>query len=120
MASRAPKKPRPLQRGRKTGLAAWYNKVAAFNVESLFAKSRLPGPPRVVYVNEDLPKEFHDDKGRVKKEHVYKTNQVVTSKYSIITFLPRNLLEQFRRIANMCVTINFLKFLWFFGKLLDM
>ena len=117
MASRAPKKPRPRQRGRTSGIGAWYNKFAAFNVESLFSKSREPGPPRVVYVNEDLPGDYHDDKGRVKKEHVYKTNQVVTSKYSIITFLPRNLLEQFRRIAN--VYVNSLVSSNFF-RLLDM
>lgn len=30
----------------------------------------------------------------------FESNQVLTSKYNIITFLPRNLLEQFRRIAN--------------------
>jgi phospholipid-translocating ATPase len=41
----------------------------------------------------------------VKKDHVYTTNQVVTSKYTIITFLPRNLLEQFRRIANVYVSL---------------
>lgn len=26
--------------------------------------------------------------------------QVLTSKYNIITFIPKNLLEQFRRVAN--------------------
>lgn len=31
---------------------------------------------------------------------IYQSNQVLTSKYNIITFLPRNLLEQFRRVAN--------------------
>ncbi|SCV69075.1 BQ2448_2095 [Microbotryum intermedium] len=31
---------------------------------------------------------------------IYESNQVLTSKYNIITFLPRNLIEQFRRIAN--------------------
>jgi phospholipid-translocating ATPase len=31
---------------------------------------------------------------------VFESNQVLTSKYNIITFLPRNLLEQFRRVAN--------------------
>ncbi len=31
---------------------------------------------------------------------MYSSNQNVTSKYTVITFLPRNLLEQFRRVAN--------------------
>ncbi|SCZ97715.1 BZ3500_MvSof-1268-A1-R1_Chr4-3g07400 [Microbotryum saponariae] len=31
---------------------------------------------------------------------IFESNQVLTSKYNVITFLPRNLVEQFRRIAN--------------------
>ncbi|KAF8350409.1 phospholipid-translocating ATPase [Amanita rubescens] len=77
-----------------------YAKLADFNVENLFVKKNEPGPPRTVYVNQDLPHDYLDSKGRVRREHVYFTNQVITSKYTIITFLPRNLLEQFRRIAN--------------------
>lgn len=88
-------------------LSTWYYKVADFNVESLFVKKRPPGPPRTVFVNENIPDDYYDKKGRVKKEHIYATNQVITSKYSVITFLPRNLLEQFRRIANMCVSSHF-------------
>ncbi|EEB91726.1 hypothetical protein MPER_09870 [Moniliophthora perniciosa FA553] len=75
--------------------------LEAFSVESLFVKKRPPGPKRTIYVNEELPKEYWDHKKkRIKAEHVYTTNQVITSKYTILTFLPRNLLEQFRRIAN--------------------
>ncbi|TFK36361.1 hypothetical protein BDQ12DRAFT_686784 [Crucibulum laeve] len=81
-------------------IARWYDKVAAFKVEDLFSGKGEPGPQRTVFVNADLPEDYHDQKGRVKKEHVYPTNQVITSKYTILTFLPRNLLEQFRRIAN--------------------
>ncbi|KAF9016585.1 phospholipid-translocating P-type ATPase [Hymenopellis radicata] len=81
-------------------LGAAYDKVASFNVETLFVRKREPGPRRTVFVNEPLPDDYRDHKGRLKKEHVYKTNQVITSKYTVITFLPRNLLEQFRRIAN--------------------
>ena len=81
-------------------LARWYAKVAAFNVEDLFVKKKEPGPPRTIFVNQDLPSDFLDIKGRVKPEHVYTTNQVITSKYTILTFVPRNLLEQFRRVAN--------------------
>ena len=83
--------------------ASWYARLAAFNVGDLFTRQRPLGPPRTLYVNESLPQACFDAKGRVKREHVYATNQVITSKYNVITFLPRNLLEQFRRIANMCV-----------------
>ena len=41
-----------------------------------------------------------NEKGKVLKGHKQPTNQVITSKYTIITFLPRNLFEQFRRVAN--------------------
>jgi phospholipid-translocating ATPase len=88
-----------------SGFISFYNKLAAFNVESLFTRRRNPGPPRTIYVNETLPAEYYDAKGSPRKEHVYITNQVITSKYTVLTFLPRNLLEQFRRIANMCVSV---------------
>ncbi|KAH9832873.1 phospholipid-translocating P-type ATPase [Rhodofomes roseus] len=84
----------------RSRIAAWFAKAASFNVESLFVRTREPGPPRSVLVHQDLPEDYYDKKGRVKKEHVFATNQHITAKYSIITFLPRNLLEQFRRVAN--------------------
>ncbi|KAF9261452.1 phospholipid-translocating P-type ATPase [Marasmius fiardii PR-910] len=81
--------------------AALYSKLEAFSVESLFVRKRPPGPRRHVFVNKDLPGDYWDHKKKkVKREHTYTSNQVITSKYTIITFLPRNLLEQFRRIAN--------------------
>jgi len=79
----------------------WYKRLSSWNVESLFARTPPPKSKRTIYVNKDLPADYFDQKGRPKKEHVYTTNQVVTSKYTVITFLPRNLLEQFRRVANM-------------------
>lgn len=81
-------------------LTAWYDKLASINVENLFVRRREPGPSRIVRVNQDLPPDYYDHKGRIKKEYIFTSNQVITSKYTIITFLPRNLLEQFRRIAN--------------------
>lgn len=82
-------------------IGVWYDKLVAFNVEDLFARKRPPGPPRSVFVHEQLPQEYYDHKQKLKKEYVFRSNQVITSKYTIITFLPRNLLEQFRRVANM-------------------
>jgi len=87
----------------RAGFIAWYDKLAAFNVESLFSRHREPGPPRTIFLNEDLPPEYLGKNNKPKKEHIYTTNQVITSKYTIFTFLPRNLLEQFRRVANVCV-----------------
>ncbi|KAG8689121.1 hypothetical protein FRC08_011082, partial [Ceratobasidium sp. 394] len=77
-----------------------YRAVADFNVESLFSRSPPPATPRTVYVNQELPKDLFDSKGKILKRAKYSTNQVVTSKYTVLTFAPRNLLEQFRRIAN--------------------
>ncbi|KAJ7143107.1 phospholipid-translocating ATPase [Mycena crocata] len=85
---------------KKSAVARWYAKAAAFNVESLFSRKRQPGPKRTVFVNETLPEGYFDPKGKVKRDHVYTSNQVITSKYTLITFLPRNILEQFRRVAN--------------------
>ncbi|KAK2466656.1 hypothetical protein APHAL10511_000914 [Amanita phalloides] len=75
---------------------------AAFNVASLFSRKRPAGRPRTVFVNRPtLPPEYLDKKGRPIPEYVYTPNQVITSKYNLITFIPRNLLEQFRRVANL-------------------
>ncbi|KAJ6531132.1 hypothetical protein B0H19DRAFT_1190540 [Mycena capillaripes] len=84
----------------KSAVARWYAKAAAFNVESLFSRKRQPGPKRTVFVNQKLPQDYFDHKEKIKSDHVYTSNQVITSKYTLITFLPRNLLEQFRRVAN--------------------
>jgi phospholipid-translocating ATPase len=73
--------------------AGWYARLAAFNVEDIFSQKREPGPPRTVYINEAIPDHYLDHKGMPKPEYVYTTNQVITSKYTIVTFfLPRNLL----------------------------
>ncbi|KAK7061656.1 phospholipid-transporting ATPase [Favolaschia claudopus] len=77
-----------------------FRRILDFKIEDLFSSKRAPGPPRTVYVNENLPADYVDHKGKVKPAHVYPANQVITYKYTLITFLPRNLLEQFRRVAN--------------------
>ncbi|KAJ3822147.1 phospholipid-translocating ATPase [Lentinula raphanica] len=87
----------------KGGFMAFARRVASFSVEDLFSRKRSPGPPRTIFVNQKLSPEYFDPKKKnatVKKEFVYVTNQVISSKYTLVTFLPRNLLEQFRRVAN--------------------
>lgn len=77
-----------------------YRALANFNVETLFSRAAPPATSRTVYINQELPRDLFDAKGKILKSAKYNANQVVTSKYTILTFLPRNLLEQFRRIAN--------------------
>jgi phospholipid-translocating ATPase len=79
----------------------WYDKlISSFTIDDLFIRKRPPGPPRTIFINEPLPDEYYDKKRRVLKDRLYNSNQVITSKYTLFTFLPRNLLEQFRRVAN--------------------
>lgn len=61
-------------------------------------KSTVEGVRRMLYVNLPLPTTLLNSKGEPIVRYV--RNKVRTSKYSIITFLPKNLLEQFRRAAN--------------------
>ncbi|KAF5373624.1 hypothetical protein D9758_000973 [Tetrapyrgos nigripes] len=77
-----------------------YRRVTSFSVEELFSRKRAPGPPRTVVVHQPLDPNYVDHRGRIKPEYVYSSNQIISSKYTIITFIPRNLLEQFRRVAN--------------------
>lgn len=85
----------------RTGFTAWYDRlISSFSIEDLFVRRRPPGPPRTIFINEPLPESYYDKKQRVLKEYQYNSNQVITSKYTLLTFLPRNMLEQFRRIAN--------------------
>ncbi len=86
---------------KRTGFIAWYDRlISSFSIEDLFVRRLPPGPPRTIFINEPLPESYYDKKHRVLKEHQYNSNQVITSKYTLFTFLPRNLLEQFRRTAN--------------------
>nr|CAG8444524.1 7873_t:CDS:10 [Entrophospora candida] len=60
-------------------------------------KNKSPLLPRQVFVNEQIPPNNLDKNGRPKQ---YVSNKVKTSKYTVFTFIPKNLYEQFRRIAN--------------------
>ena len=57
-------------------------------------KSRI----RTIYINNEQPKGYLDT-NEIALE--YKSNAIKTSKYSLLTFIPKNLFEQFRRITNL-------------------
>ncbi|KAJ8082391.1 phospholipid transporting ATPase [Marasmius tenuissimus] len=61
--------------------------------------TEVPGERRNVYVNHPLAHLEVDNKGEPVAR--YKRNKVRTTKYTIITFIPKNLYEQFRRVANL-------------------
>ncbi|KAG8758981.1 hypothetical protein FRC14_006959 [Serendipita sp. 396] len=92
--------------------------VKDFDIAKLFSPAPAPQIPRTVYVNRPLPDSYYvhrrGGQRKVHKDHRYSSNQVVTSKYTILTFLPRNLLEQFRRIAN--IFFAFICILQFFPR----
>ncbi|KAI8388333.1 uncharacterized protein BYT42DRAFT_559728 [Radiomyces spectabilis] len=55
---------------------------------------------RKIYVNMPLPHYEYDDKGNRIKEH-YVPNRIRTAKYTPLSFIPKNLFEQFRNVANL-------------------
>ncbi|KAI7869563.1 hypothetical protein BDF14DRAFT_1782731 [Spinellus fusiger] len=60
---------------------------------------KIPKGGRRVFVNLPLPPNELDTHGNTRTH--YTSNQVRTSKYTLLTFVPKNLFEQFRRIANL-------------------
>ncbi|CAK9784350.1 unnamed protein product [Cutaneotrichosporon oleaginosum] len=109
----------PRRRKRRANRDSWWARhvtkpLSVLNPATLLARRRKPSTPRSIFINQELPSDYFDKKGRPLKSKVFCTNQNITSKYTIITFLPRNLLEQFRRIAN--IFFLFINVLQFFPK----
>lgn len=109
----------PRRRRRRDHRESWWSRVVtkplrALNPATLLARRKRPPVPRSIFVNDEVPADYLDRKGRPLKDKVFATNQNITSKYTILTFLPRNLLEQFRRVAN--IFFLFINVLQFFPK----
>ncbi|KZT60583.1 phospholipid-translocating P-type ATPase [Calocera cornea HHB12733] len=58
----------------------------------------ITGERRRIYVNAEIPLGELDQHGDPLAR--YPRNKIRTSKYTIVTFVPKNLFEQFRRVAN--------------------
>ncbi|RUS20286.1 hypothetical protein BC937DRAFT_95535 [Endogone sp. FLAS-F59071] len=57
------------------------------------------GVRRRVYVNQEIPSAELDEYGYPLAR--YASNRIQTAKYTVISFLPKNLFEQFRGVANL-------------------
>lgn len=92
-----------VQASSQAKLASLRAKFSNFSLDpdAVFKKKRPPPAPRSVYFNEPLPEEAFDTKGRPQHPYVFASNQVLTAKYTIYNFVFKNLLEQFRRVANL-------------------
>lgn len=107
------------RRKRRSTKDSWWERnvsktFAKLNPWNLLNRKRGADTPRIIFINEDIPPDYFDKKGRPLKDKVFTSNQNITSKYTVITFLPRNLLEQFRRVAN--IFFLFIAILQFFPK----
>ncbi|CDO76204.1 hypothetical protein BN946_scf184819.g4 [Trametes cinnabarina] len=72
--------------------------TAATNTSTIASSAPIPGVRRNIYVNCTLPLDEVDSNGEPIMRYV--RNKVRTTKYTVVTFIPKNLYEQFRRAAN--------------------
>lgn len=82
------------RRRKRAGLSKLYSFATCGKKEFGEEHSRIgtPGFSRIVYVN---------DPNSAEAQSLYYTlNYISTTKYTLLTFLPKSLFEQFRRVAN--------------------
>lgn len=70
--------------------------MSKFNQRAQFKDARTL--ERQIYVNIPLPKHALAPNGQALT--TYADNTVTTAKYSLMTFIPKNIFEQFRGLAN--------------------
>ena len=81
----------------KQKLVAFYRTVTCYSKRSkrLLDKADQRGKERVIEIDGQHCQELH-----AQRSELYPSNKVRTTKYTALTFVPKNLFEQFRRIAN--------------------
>ena len=91
----------------KTALLNFFGKVKLVKVPlkklKLYDADQAKSIIRTIYINNIKPNEYNDCN---EVPYDYKSNRIKTSKYNLITFIPKNLFEQFRRITNLYFLIN--------------
>ncbi|GAA5808257.1 hypothetical protein MFLAVUS_001645 [Mucor flavus] len=75
------------------------NKPSLKRTQTTVKLRKIGSDGRRVFVNLPLPSYCLTSKGTA--AYTYVTNKIRTSKYTIISFIPKNLFEQFRRPANL-------------------
>lgn len=60
--------------------------------------ARTESQPRTVYINQPVSEDARDENGHVKQ--YFGRNKIRTSKYTPLSFIPKNLWFQFHNIAN--------------------
>lgn len=75
------------------------NKPSLQRTETTVKLRRIESDGRRVFINLPLPSYCLTSKGTA--AYTYVSNKIRTSKYTVISFIPKNLFEQFRRPANL-------------------
>ncbi|KAJ1962718.1 phospholipid transporting ATPase [Dipsacomyces acuminosporus] len=72
---------------------SWFKRILSRRGGS----SATQGAERTIYLNAALPAHAFDERGRPTQ---YPPNHIRTAKYTVLSFVPKNLFEQFHRVAN--------------------
>lgn len=87
-------KPQSKYKGIFRRIKSWMS--SELNEENSVRQAVANMPPRRIYLNKPVPKE-----NLPVHAHRFCTNAIVTSQYTLLNFLPKNLSRQFCRVANL-------------------